>query len=469
MQKNNFISHRLPKLLTLLTLLTTLITSGFGCKGTTADQQASVKPVSLEYWTVYDDVDAIRASVAKFQATHPYITVNVRQIGATEIYDRLVEALAEDKGPDIISVPNKNIGQYVSKLAAMPLSVRDTTMVTQQNQLGGTDTVINTVMRSMITPMQVEREYVQAVKGDAVRGGKVYGLPLSLDTMGIYYNKDLLDRAGIPLAPKTWEEFQKAVEKLTKFDKTTNKILQAGTALGTGANVPGSDDILYLLFQQSKAPFVNAAGQAVFNQGGDPGKPAPAVAILNFYTDFANPNRTSYSWNETMPNALDAFVNGSVAFFFGYSYHYPIIKARAPQLTLDILPMLQISPENPVNVASYSLQTVTLKSRHQNEAWNVVDYLTHSSATKDYLDRTNRPTALRFYIGSQQGKAELAPFLSQALVATNWYRGNNYPAAQKAIYDMFREWAAPVPDGTRENDWLAGVLNRAVQKINQTF
>ena len=64
--------------------------------------------------------------------------------------------------------------------------------------------------------------------------GQIYGLPLSLDTMAIYYNKDLLDRSSVPEPPKTWEEFAVAVKKITKYDKQTNKITQSGAALGAG-------------------------------------------------------------------------------------------------------------------------------------------------------------------------------------------------------------------------------------------
>lgn len=471
MQKNNLFSHRrLPNLLKLLTLLTLLTVSGFGCQGVSQQQQAAVKPVTLEYWTVYDDVAALQSEIAKFQQLHPYLTVNVRQLGAGEIYTRLVEALAEDKGPDIISVNNRNLGQYLSKLAPMPVSVIDTTQVTQKNQIGNDTVVINSVNHPLVTLTQVEREYVQAVKGDVVRGGRIYGLPLSLDTMGIFYNKDLLDRAGIPEAPKTWEDFQADVKKLVKFDKTANKIIQAGAALGTGSNVPGSDDILYILFQQSKTPFVDSTGQAVFNMVPQTTgrQQSPAVSIMNFYTDFANPTRDTYTWNDSMPNALDSFVNGSLAFFFGYSFHYPIIVGRAPQLNFDVLPMLQLSADNPVNVANYSIEAVTLKSRHQNEAWNLIDYLAHSAATKDYLDKTNRPTALRFYISAQQKNIALAPFLSQLLVATNWYTGANYPAAQKAVQDMFGQWLLPAPSNNVDN-WYSTILNQGAAKVNQTL
>jgi ABC-type glycerol-3-phosphate transport system substrate-binding protein len=448
-----------------------LFFGGFGCQGVSQEQQASVKPVVLEYWTVYDDVAALQTQITKFQQLHPFITINLRQFGAGEIYTRLVEALAEDKGPDIISVNNRNLGQYLSKLASMPGSVIDTTQVTQKNQIGNDTVIINSVNHPLITIAQLEREYVQAVKGDVVRGGRIYGLPLSLDTMGLFYNKDLLDRAGIPEAPKTWEDFQVDVKKLTKFDKVANKIIQAGAALGTGSNVPGSDDILYILFRQSQIAFVDNAGRAVFNlvPQNTNKQQSPAISVMNFYTDFANPTRDTYTWNDAMPNALDSFTNGSLAFFFGYSFHYPIIKGRAPQLNFEVLPMLQLSAENPVNVANYSIQTVTQKSRHQNEAWNLIDFLTHSAATKAYLDQTGRPTALRFYISSQQSKLELAPFISQVLIATNWYKGNNYPAAQKAVQDMSAQWQQPAPDNNNINNWYSAILNQGAAKVNQTF
>jgi len=64
--------------------------------------------------------------------------------------------------------------------------------------------------------------------------------------MALFYNKDLLDQAGVPEPPKNWEDFQKAVKKLTKFDKKSGKILQSGTSLGTGNNIAGFEDLLYI-------------------------------------------------------------------------------------------------------------------------------------------------------------------------------------------------------------------------------
>ncbi len=451
-----------------------LLIGGLGCKGASKEEQAATRPVTLEYWTVFDDFDAMQSLITKYKADRPYLTINLRQLRAEELYPRLVEALAEDRGPDIISIRNRWINGLKTKLAPMPPVVNDTTVRIEKGAIS-TQTIIQTTAKVLPTSSQLANEYVQTVKADVEQDGKVYGLPLSLDLLALYYNKDILDRAGIPEPPKTWEEFQAAVKKLTKYDKKTStftKILQAGAALGTGNNIPGSDDLLYILFKQSGMNFISKEGRVVLNllpPGAERGVDTPAMSVVNFFTDFANSNRDTYSWNESMDNALDAFANGSLAFFFGYSYHYPLIKARAPQLNIGILPMLQLNPENPINAANYWAQAVVGKSKHPNEAWALVNYLTHSTATKEYLDSTGRPTALRAYISAQLEKPELAPFASQVLIADNWYRGKNYEAAAKAINDLLHEWLLPPPDPDKILEFRQDILNRAAAKVEQTL
>jgi ABC-type glycerol-3-phosphate transport system substrate-binding protein len=53
---------------------------------------------------------------------------------------------------------------------------------------------------------------------------------------------------------------------------------------------------------------------------------------LNFYTDFANPVKEVYSWNNTLDNSVNAFASGKLAIMFGYSYHLETIKALSPKL-----------------------------------------------------------------------------------------------------------------------------------------
>ncbi|MFA6548141.1 MAG: extracellular solute-binding protein [Candidatus Magasanikbacteria bacterium] len=451
------------KLTLLFSILAFLTLAGFGCKGLSQTQVQATAPVTLEYWTVFDDVDALQKEIAAYRATRPYITINLRQLRADELYPRLVEALAEDRGPDIISVQNRRLGEFISKLAPMPASVNDTLVTVEKTTLG-TNTLINTQVRPMVSLSQLDSQYVKAVRDDVVRGGQIFGLPLSMDMMAVFYNKDLLDRSGIPEAPKNWEEFQAAAKKVTKYDKKTGKIIQSGAALGTGDNVPGSDDLLYLLFRQSNVGFVARDGQAVFNMSGQ-----AASQVMDFYTDFANPTRDTYAWSSDQGDALEGFLNGKVGFFFGYSYNLPTIRARASAFDFRIMPLFQLNPDEPVNVASYWMQSVVAKSKHPNEAWGLIDFLTHSKTTKDYLDQTGRPTALRAYIVDQKSKPDLEPFVDQILIAENWYRGRDYAGATKAVQDMLAQWLQPAPDPDKVGEWRQNILNQAAEKINQTL
>src|SRR3989338_9809393 len=215
-----------------ITLLTgSLLLAGFGCKGISPEQQAATKPVTLEYWTVFDDVDALQELVTKYKGSRPYLNVTIRQLRMEDFYTELVQELAVDRGPDIVSISSRSIGTYEPMLTPMPGAVRDTTVRLEEGVAGNKKTVITSQNLQLPTPTQLDQEYVQAVKNDVVRGGVVFGLPLSMDTLAIYYNKDLLDRAGVPEPPKNWDEFQEAVKKITKYDKRSGAIVQAGAAL----------------------------------------------------------------------------------------------------------------------------------------------------------------------------------------------------------------------------------------------
>jgi multiple sugar transport system substrate-binding protein len=448
-----------------------LVLSGFGCKGMSAAEKAAARPIVIEYWTMYEDTGALNAILNKYRKARPYLSIYVRQLRPDEFYNRFVEALADDKSPDILSINSRMLGKYVNRLQPILSSVKDTTVLVETNSFNNEKITINTIPRTLIDLNKLKTEYVQTVAEDVVRNGKIYGLPISLDVMALYYNKDLLDRAGIAEPPKTWEEFLADVKLLTKFDKTTGKIIQAGAALGTGANIPNSSDILYILFTQSNIPFVSKDGLAVFQRPPSnlqQGQQSPNSRIVDFYTDFANPNRDTYTWNDSMPNAVESFVNGQLAFFFGYNYQYAIIKSRAPQLNFEVVPMLQLSEEKKVNTVNYSVLTVPAKSKHANEAWALIDYLTRSSATKQYLDTTGRPTAIRSYVAEQAKKPELASFASQILIAESWYRGKDYEAADKAIQAIFAEWLIPKKEeellGKQQN-----ILNNAAAIVNQTL
>ena len=300
------------------------------------------------------------------------------------------------------------------------------------------------------------------VYDNVVIDNQIYGLPYSVDTLILYYNRDLLDSAGLATPPVTWTGVKEATKALTQIDQNNN-LIQTGVAMGTSDNIPHAVDIVSLLMMQNGTVMVNAKGQAAFHQpaSGEKGY-FPGQEALRFYTDFADPIKEVYSWNSRQPDALDAFISGQAAMMFGYSYHLPVIKARSPKLDIGLAPMPQIQgAAKSINYTDYWVETVSHKSRSAEIAWGFLNFAANQNEVTKYLEKAKKPSALRSLIISQKEDPELAVFANQTLTAEHWYRGNDALKMQ----EIFEELIEDFPDSTEPYK----LLEYAAARINQTL
>ncbi|WP_301229606.1 sugar ABC transporter substrate-binding protein [Arthrobacter sp. PsM3] len=144
---------------------------------------------------------------------------------------------------------------------------------------------------------------------DAVtQDGQVYGLPLPADTLGLFYNADVLAAAGIT-PPKTWDELKAAAAKLTTGD-------QYGLAFSAAATYEGAWQFL---------PFM-------WTNGGDETKlDSPEVkGALQLYVDLVQSGSASKSvinWNQA--DVKDQFVAGKAAMMINGPWQIPAL-AKVP-------------------------------------------------------------------------------------------------------------------------------------------
>lgn len=446
------------KLVTVLAILPLL---GLGCKSTGTVAPESLKPANLTAWRVFDEPDDFTATIAAFRAQYPHINITVKKIRLEEYETTLLRALAEGTGPDIISLHNTWLRSYKDILAPTPDSITLPLTIVDGNKQTIT---LNT--QTSLSLRDLRNNYVDAVVADAIMDGKVYGLPLNLDTLALYYNRTLLKRANLASAPATWSEFKEAVKALTAQDRNGN-IVQAGAPLGTGRNINRGPDILAALMLQNGTEMLSADGtQAAFHLTPVALKERqiiPGRDALVFYTDFASPAKEVYTWNEKMPESLDAFTSGKSAFFFGYAYHLPQIKSLAPGLDLGITKLPQISNTAPArNLANYWLETVPKQSTHQNEAWAFIQFAAQAENVRPFLKRVQKPTALRALIAEQRQDDNLVTFADQVLTAESWYRGRDPKAAEEAMRTLIDQ----VVKGETTPE---AALNLAAEKINATL
>lgn len=452
------------KITILVLLMVFILSSGFGCKTTGTATTAEQKPITLTYWRVFDDSDAFDEIIAKYKTLHPTITINYKKLRLEEYESELLNALAEDRGPDIFSIHNTWMKKYQSKLAPMPDSI---TMV--YPVVSGTvkkETVYQKKTTKSITTKEIKDNFVDVVSHDVILDdGKVYGLPLSVDTLAMYYNKDLFNNAGISTPPAYWnKEFLQDVKKLTKQD-AKNTIIQSGAALGGSSNINRFSDILATLMMQSGTNMLDDDKQALSNSSGGNANYSSAADALRFYIDFSDPTKESYSWNKDLPNSLDMFISGNLAIMFSYSYDLPTIKAQAPKLNFSIakFPQIEGNPPTNINFANYWVEVVSKKSSNTDVAWDFVQFITKEEQAKSYLEKTKRPTALRSLVETQKTDNEIGVFADQVLTAKSWYQGKNVKAAEDAIAEMISN-ALLI-----SSDKLQNIVNTAAIKIQQTI
>ncbi|NCC71076.1 carbohydrate ABC transporter substrate-binding protein, partial [bacterium] len=206
---------------------------GFGCKDTVISSKIKeeVKDISLSYWRVWDDSSDFSPLINAYKSNHPYINITYKKVRYEDLRDELVDAWSRDKGPDIFSIPVSTLGEFIEddRLDVMPKST-DMVFVTIVNEEKG-EKLYEKKTNKMITTKDIKVNYIDTVYENVVRNGEIYGLPLSVDTLVLYYNRDILNNVRIPSAPVTWSQFKEDVKKITLLDKSGN-IIQSGTSLG---------------------------------------------------------------------------------------------------------------------------------------------------------------------------------------------------------------------------------------------
>jgi len=438
---------------------------GAGCGQSQAEKEAAA-PVKLKVWGVYEDEDAFNVLMSDYQKIHSNISFDFRLLRSDEYKQELLRAFATGEGPDMFSIQNTWIGEYEDLISPLPKSLT----IPYTEVTGTIKKEKVTVLREekSLTEQDLKNNYVGVVYNDVLRSyqpdpskepeKRIYGLPLFVDTLALYSNVDLLNTAGIAEPPTTWEQFLEQVKIITKIN-SNGDIAQSAAAIGTGKNIERASDILSVLMLQTGTT-MERSDRAAFSEKLSDGR-YPASDALRFYSDFSNPVKEAYTWTNDMDNSYEAFVNGKTAFFFGYSYHQPLLKIDAPKLDYRISPLPQIDGGKVVNFANYWIWTAAKASADSKWVWDFIQFAAEKEQVSGYLEATNRPTALRSLINSQSEDPDVNVFVGQVLTADSWYHGKDAEVVENAFVDLI--------DNALLGDTLENLVKAAQNKVNQTY
>ena len=223
---------------------------------------------SIAVWDPYPQNDDSSAWAAYVKACAPAGATITRTTAATsDLLNNLTSAVKEDNAPDVIMLDNPAVPDAAS--AGLLASAKDVGMDTSgfDANLAGPGTV----------------------------DGVTYGVPIGANTLGLYYNKDILDKAGVDPATITdWAGLNAALAKVTA----------AGFKGITFAGIAGEEGVFQFL------PWFWGAGGSLKAPGSD-----AAVAAGQLVSDWIGKGYAPKSAiSDNQSKSWDLFLTGNFAF-----------------------------------------------------------------------------------------------------------------------------------------------------------
>jgi len=239
-----------------------------------------------------------------------YRSVTYRYIEPDRFESTLINALADDAGPDLVLISQEEL----------------------------------VTVRKRILPESYEAFPYRDIRNLYLDGAEIFALqdglharPLVVDPLVLFWNRDILATEGHLTAPRTWEElvnvqFGDLIDR--NFDRTISRSV---VAMGEYSNVRnGFGLVSMLLIQGGSLGVVETADEyrISLNETAVGGQPLRSTA--DFYTRFSIPSNTLYSWNRSLPEDRSAFVAEDLVFYFGFASEGPEIERLNPNLNFDI-------------------------------------------------------------------------------------------------------------------------------------
>ena len=205
--------------------------------------------------------------------------------------------------------------------------------------------------------------------GSCYYEGKLYGVPWGNNCLGLFYNQDLLDAAGVAV-PTTWSELEAACEALTT-DTTY------GLAISAIGNEEGT-------FQYM--PWLYSAGGSVTDMTGD-----GAVASMEYLYGLIEKGYMSKEViNWTQADAEKQFASGQAAMMINGPWQFDGIANDAPDLKYGVTLVPKADDGDYASVLGGENIGICSGSEHVDEAWTFITWITSAEKSAEICSSIGR-------------------------------------------------------------------------------
>jgi multiple sugar transport system substrate-binding protein len=395
-------STTVPRILGPLLGATALAVLGAGV----ASAATEVRVIATEYSAA---TGAIFEGMAKdFEAANPDIDVKIEVVSWDNLPQRLTTDIAGGTAPDISIIGTRSLLDYVQQDIAEPLD-------------------------GYVTP-EFRARFIEAFLSPSTIDGKLYGLPVAASARAMYYNKDLLQKAGVTSPPATWDEVVAAAQKVKALGPDTYGLAIQGKEVET-------DAYWYYALWTHGGELVEGGKSGIASEAG-----VKAATLYKAMIDqgLSQPDPTGYNRQDT--DRL--FKQGKVAMVLSGPWMRGQIATEAPGLDYGIAPIPQGTTKATYGVTDSIIMFKT--SRVKDAAWKFLQDAAFSekwrrefTLKEGFLPVTKAEAADPHFANDPQLKilTDLLPTAKFAPLIPNWEQMADATAG--ALQRIYLGQAAP--------------------------
>ena len=306
---------------------------------------ASAQKLVLASWGSQEEIQAYQQVLRVFQEKNPGIQVEYINIPSNEYLAKITAMMAAGSPPDVFFINNIDFPGLASRGVLRPLDP-----FIQRDKYPTGD-----IFPGILKAFQWE--------------GAQYGLPRDVSNLVVFYNRNLLRKAGLP-DPKpdwTWDDFLRYAKALTV--EKDGKRVQWGVSFQT----------FYLFWE----PWVWSAGGRFYSP--DHSKfllnSPSSLEGLQFYLDLRYKHHVAPTPEEAQDRGpFTMFLNGQTGMIVDGRWRVPTLKARA-KFDFDVVPFPRGKAGSIVDIDG-SGWVMAAGTRNPEAAWKLLSFLAGPDASQ---------------------------------------------------------------------------------------
>lgn len=390
------------KLFILLTLLGLLLLAACAPSGSqTAGSDGTGnsgggEKVTIDWWDYSDSehqIKAINEMIAEYENKNPNVDIKRTFVPFADLKKKLLMGQAAGELPDIVMIDNPDHQSF----AAAGIFADLTEEIKKWGQAD---------------------KYFEGPWSSTVYKGKNYGVPISSNNLALFYNKDLLEEAGIK-PPETWEGLKTAAKKLT-----TNDVY--GLSFSAVKSEEGTFQFL---------PFVWQSGADLDNFDSE-----DSIEAINLWKSF-------YDKGYVSPEVLTMeqgdvqlqFAAGNAAMMINGTWQVPALENDPPGFDWGVTTLP--AQEKGGTILGGENWAITSTSEHIDIAWDIIKYVNEPERLKEFVKISGDLPSRKDLIQDPywQKHEHYKAFADGMKVAKARAYGPNYPKISNAIQEMIHD------------------------------